>query len=74
MVTTFAVKHLCFSCHNGNKTHKFLILLFNIITKYLFLKNARKNTIIKGTIKLDTEQIFNAFFNEDMQTKGVAEQ
>jgi len=41
---------------------------------YLFLKKRRKNTIAVGTIKLDTEQIFNKFSNEAIQIKGVAEQ
>lgn len=74
MTTTFAVKNSCFSCRNGNKTHSFSILLIKFVTAYLFLKKGRKNTIAEGTIKLDTEQIFNKFFNEDIQIKGVAEQ
>ncbi len=74
MITTFAVKHSCFSCHNGHKTHNFHIFLLKIITVYLFLKKRRKNTIAVGTIKLDTEQIFNKFSNEAIQIKGVAEQ
>lgn len=74
MKALFAVKHSCFSCHNGNKTHSFSILLIIFVTAYLSLKKGRKNTIAEGTIKRNTEQIFNKFSNEAIQIKGVAEQ
>lgn len=74
MITTFAVKHSCFSCYTGNKTHKFPIFLLKIITAYFFLIKGRKKTLDKGTFELVIEQIFNSFFNEDIQIKGVAEQ
>ncbi len=74
MVASFAVKHSCFSFYNLKKTDDISSFLIRIISEYLFLQKGRKNSLPQKTIGLKTEQIFNTFFNEDIQIKGVAEQ